>query len=118
MNGENARTHGHASTFPESRCASASAGLTGLASTQADATSTTVTRHAVSTCAVLRRSRRYTVPCASGAPPSSAPEMYQARKIPSCQPNTLVNASVNVPTPYTRTPIDQTSRCGPRPLVR
>jgi len=57
--------------LPESRCVSASAGLTGLASTQADATSTTVTRHAVSTFAVLRRSRRYTVPAPAARRPGA-----------------------------------------------
>jgi len=47
--------------------------------------------------AVRRLSIKYTVPCARGAPPRSAPVMYQARKIASCQPNNVVSDSVAVP---------------------
>ena len=55
-------------------------------------TSATVRRFAV------RRVRcRYTDPCASGAPPSSAPVMYHARKTPSCHPVSVVSDSVIVP---------------------
>ena len=42
---------------------------------------------------------RYTVPCASGAPPRSAPVMYQALKMTGFHPSTVVHASVNVPAP-------------------
>ena len=53
----------------------------------------------VRACAIFRDSIRYTVPCASGAPPSSAPDTYHARKTCSFQPISVVVASVNVPTP-------------------
>jgi hypothetical protein len=39
------------------------------------------------------------VPWASGAPPSSAPEMYHALKVGSFQPISVVSDSVKVPTP-------------------
>lgn len=65
---------------------------------QVAATRTAVVSRTVSRLAVRRESRRYTVPCARGAPPRSAPEMYHARKIGSCQPKTVVSDSVVVPT--------------------
>ena len=60
--------------------------------------------------AVFLENIRYTVPWASGAPPRSAPAMYQLLKTTGDHPNTVVKPSVKVPTPYIAIPIDHQNR--------
>ncbi len=49
--------------------------------------------------AVRREKWKYTEPCASGTPPSKAPDTYQARNRTGFQPNSVTRLSVSVPSP-------------------
>ena len=113
MIGVMARTHVQARTEPVGRCASKADMSTGDKITNTETTAINGSEIALRMCAVFRSSNRYTLPCASGYPPSNAPATYQAFVKKMEFPNRVTLPSSAVPIPYATTPAVHHKRCGP-----